>query len=422
MARKEFHFDSLTLLLYLVILLMGWAVVYSVSSSGGETMPWELHEEHGKQLRWVGISLLAVFLITFIDHRWFETFSYPVYFLSIFLLLLTLIIGKEINGARSWIFIAGQPFQPSEFAKVATALALAKYMSQPNFTFSQSRHLLIAMGILLLPIVVVILQNDTGSALVFGSFIIVFYREGLHPFVPLVMLLAILVFTLSLGINPWVATGAVIFLGLLSFRFFFNKKQVLRLALIHLAGVILFIGMAFSVDWIVDQLPLHQKNRILVLFDPEIDPRGRGYNVIQSKIAIGSGGFTGKGYLEGHYTRYKFVPKQETDFIFCTVGEEFGWIGAAGVVVLMFILLVRVKYIAENSKSAFSRIYGYGVFSVLFFHVLVNIGMAIGLIPVIGIPLPWFSYGGSALLSFSVLLGVLINLHSHRVSLLGSKA
>ena len=396
--------------------------VYSVSSEGGFAELWAPETAHGRQLIWLATALLAVIVTAFLDYRLVINSSYILYGISIFLLLLTLFIGKEVNGAKSWLYIAGQSFQPSEFAKFTTTLALAKYISDLQFSMKRVRNILIAIVIIIAPALIIVLQNDTGSALVFSAFFLVLFREGVSPLIPLFFLSVAGVCVLTLGLNSqWVVSGIIVGLGTLSYLLFFNKKRAIKSGLIHGITIVVFLTLSFSTKLIVDRLPAHQQDRIMVLFDPWVDPLGSGYNVIQSKIAIGSGGLSGKGYLEGNYTRYKFVPKQETDFIFCTVGEEWGWLGTTLTLVLFFLFLWRVQFISENSKTHFARIYGYGVFSIFLFHIVVNVGMTVGLVPVIGIPLPLFSYGGSAIISFTLLTAVLINLYSHRVAILGAK-
>lgn len=422
MDRKNFDFDVITLLLFLVIALYGWMNVYSVSSQGGVADIWAPETAHGRQLIWLGMALIAIVITAFLDYRLVINSSYILYGVSIFLLLLTLIIGKEVNGARSWLYIGGQSFQPSEFAKFATTLALARYISNLQFSMRRSRNILTALVIILVPALITILQNDTGSALVFSALFLVLFREGVSPLFPLFFVSVLGVCLLTLGISSqWIVWGIIVGLGALSYLLFFNKKGAVKSAIVHGIAVVVFLGLSFSTKLIVDRLPEHQQDRIMVLFDPWVDPLGSGYNVIQSKIAIGSGGFGGKGFLEGNYTRYKFVPKQETDFIFCTVGEEWGWLGTTLTLIMFFLFLWRVQFISENSKTHFARIYGYGVFSIFLFHIIVNVGMTIGLVPVIGIPLPLFSYGGSAIISFTLLTAVLINLYSHRVAILGAK-
>ena len=421
--RQKFELDLITLGLYLVLALVGWMTVYAVSSASGGGL-FGLDTNHGKQMLWIGISMFVGAIIISLDTTLVEGLSYVAYGISLLVLVVVLFVGREVNGAKSWIVLGSVSLQPSELAKITTIMALSKYMSGLNFTMQNPRHLFIAASIVLTPAAIVLAQNDTGSALVFCSLIIVFFREGLHPMVPLFILLTGAVGVITLGIGNVMWTTLVIFIPvLISFILFYraNKRKVINLAVIHGVVLVYFIGLAFSTQFIVSKLPKHQQNRIMVLFDPQIDPQGKGYNVIQSKIAIGSGGIIGKGYLEGNYTKYKFVPKQVTDFIFCAIGEEYGWIGSSLLILIIFAFLLRIKHIAENSKTRFARIFGYGALSITFFHTAINIGMTIGLIPVIGIPLPMVSYGGSSVLAFSIMSAILINLYSYRGSILGSK-
>lgn len=422
MNRNRFDFDLPALLLYLGLVILGWMTIYAVSGVQEDVGLLDLRYTHGKQIMWIGISLVAALVILMLDQRFMEAISYLGYGLGIGLLVLVLVMGKEVNGAKSWLMIGGQVFQPSEFAKLATALALARYMSGNQFSMRNTRQVLIAASIVIVPALIVILQNDTGSALVFGSFLIVFFREGLNPIIPLFLVAVIVVAAVTLAVSKTLfVLGGIVILGGLSFWIFFEKRHWIRLLWIHIIAVGFFCGLSLSVDFVVSKLPDHQRNRIMVLFNPTIDPQGVGYNVNQSKIAIGSGGITGKGFLKGNYTKYRFVPKQETDFIYCTIGEEYGWLGSAGLLLGFLLLLWRVQYMAENAKTRFARIYGYSVMSILFFHLIVNVGMTIGLVPVIGIPLPFFSYGGSSLLAFTLLIFILINFFANRVSVLGSK-
>lgn len=422
MNRKSFDFDLITLMLFLCLALLGWMTIYAVSSAGGHTAILDMTVTHGKQAMWIGIALVFAMVILSLDYRFIEATSYLAYGASIALLILVLIVGREINGARSWIVIGGIQFQPSEFAKLATALALSKYMSRLNFSMNNLRQLAVASAMVIVPAIIVIFQNDTGSALVFGSFLLVFFREGLNPLVLVLLILTGVVAVVTLGVGKLLVIAACIAgVGVVSFFYFYNQRQWLRILVVHIMAVVFLITVSVSVDTLVTKLADHQQTRIKVLFDPNLDPQGAGYNVIQSKIAIGSGGISGKGYLQGNYTKYKFVPKQVTDFIYCTIGEEYGWIGTSGVIVLFFLLIWRIRFLAENSKTRFSRIYGYSILSIIFFHVMVNIGMTIGLMPVIGIPLPFFSYGGSSLLAFTALIFIMINLYSYRISVLGSK-
>jgi len=422
-VNRKFEIDIPTVLIYFVLAIYGWLTIYAVSSNSGEVGLFEMGTNHGKQFIWLGISTLVGIVILSLDNRFLESLvSYVAYGLALLLLILVLFIGKEVNGAKSWLIIAGIQIQPAEFAKVATAMALARYMSQLNFSLKNQLNSLTAFFIVAIPAVIVLLQNDTGSALVFASFMIVFFREGLNPVIPVILLAigAVGIATLWVG-NPWYVAIAIFVLGGISFFLTYNKRQIFGSATLHLLVVAFFIALSFSTDTLVKKLPQHQQNRIMVLFNPDIDKQGAGYNVRQSKIAIGSGGMWGKGYLQGNYTKGDFVPKQVTDFIFCTIGEERGWVGSSFLLGLFFLFLWRVRYLAENSKTRYARVYGYSVLSILFFHVLVNIGMAIGLIPVIGIPLPFFSYGGSSLLAFTILVAILLNLHAYRSNVLGKK-
>ncbi|MEZ4826837.1 MAG: rod shape-determining protein RodA [Bacteroidia bacterium] len=422
MDRKRFDFDLITILLFIGLVIFGWMTIYAVSSAGGHTSILDMSVTHGKQAMWIGIALVFAMIILSLDYRFIEATSYLAYAISIGLLLVVLVVGREINGARSWIVLGGIQFQPSEFAKLATALALSKYMSRLNFSMNNLSQLAVAGLMVIVPAVIVILQNDTGSALVFGSFLLVFFREGLNPLVPILLFLTGTVAIVTLAVGKLLLIAACVAgVGVVSFLYFYNQRHWLRILIVHILAIAFLITVSVSVDKLVTKLADHQQIRIKVLFDPNLDPQGAGYNVIQSKIAIGSGGIAGKGYLQGNYTKYKFVPKQVTDFIYCTIGEEFGWIGSSGVIILFFLLVWRLRFLAENSKTRFARIYGYSVLSIIFFHVMVNIGMTIGLMPVIGIPLPFFSYGGSSLLAFTAFIFIMVNLYSYRISVLGSK-
>lgn len=423
MAGRKYELDLLSILLYLLLVVLGWVTIYAVASDGGEIGIWEFGTEFGRQMIWIGICVVVGAIILSLDSRLIDPVSYVAYGIGVLVLLMTLIAGKEVNGAKAWLTVGSIAIQPAEFMKLATALALARYMGNPQFTVRNLKRLLIAAAIVLVPALIVILQNDTGSALVFGSLLIVFYREGLSPIFPILIILIIVVAVLSLWLNNfWVMTGIILGVTTLIYVITFSRKNWLNLLFLHLIVGGFFLLFSFGVSYIVDEvLAPHQRNRVLTLLDDSIDPQGAGYNVIQSKTAIGSGGFLGKGFNQGSYTKYDFVPKQSTDFIFCTIGEEFGWIGTSFILVMMFVLILRVFYLAENSKTRQARVYGYSVLSILSFHVMVNVGMTIGYVPVIGIPLPFFSYGGSSLLAFSIMLFILINFYSHRTSVLGTK-
>ena len=423
MRRRSADFDWLTIAIYGVLVTLGWMAVYAVSSGAAEASVFDPGYMHGRQLIWIGVSVVAGLMVLSLDYRFLEATSYLAYGVAVLLLLVTLFIGKEVNGAKSWLMVGGQPFQPSEFAKIATAMALARYTSRLGFSFSRMSDLLISAAIALVPALIVILQNDTGSALVFFSLILVFYRLGLPPILPLLGILAALVAVATLWSGELLyVLGVLVGIAVISFWMLQTARNRSKVLFLHLLALGLYGGLAFSVDVLFEKLQTHQQNRILVWFDPMVDPSGAGYNVIQSKIAIGSGGITGKGFLDGNYTKLKFVPKQETDFIFCTIGEEFGWLGSTLVLMFFMALLWRMYTLAEHSKTRYALAYGYGVMAIIFFHVLVNIGMTIGLVPVIGIPLPFFSYGGSSLLAFTIMIAIMLNFYSYQRGILGTKS
>ncbi len=367
---------------------------------------------YGKQLIWIGISSFIGLLILLVDEKFFYAFSYPIYVISMLLLLAVLAFATTVKGSSSWIEIGGFRMQPAEFAKFATALALAKYLGGFNIKFSNRKTQLIAGGMILLPMVIILLQNETGSALVFASFIFMLYREGLPGYFLFIGFMLALLAVLALVIpSIYLSIAITIIAGLLTLIIRRNRQNLLIVATV----AILAIGYVSSIGYAFENiLQPHQKSRINVLLGKEVDLKGAGYNVQQSKIAIGSGGFLGKGFLEGTQNKFRFVPEQSTDFIFCTIGEEYGFIGSAVFVLLYILLLWRILVMAERQRQKFNRIYGYCVASILFFHFAINIGMTLGLLPVIGIPLPFFSYGGSALLSFTILLFIFIRLDANR--------
>ncbi len=411
--RKEQNIDWLLIVLFVAIAIIGWVNIYAASITERSTGIFDLSTSYGKQMLWMGISFVSAFMIMKLDVKFFPTFSYPLYILAILLLIAVLAVGQTVYGSKSWFVITDSiRFQPSEFAKFTTGLALAKYMSNRFFSFNKPKDLMIIAGIYLTPVLLIFLQNDTGSALIYAAFFLVFYREGLHGgfLVVGVWIIILFILTILLGSN-WVFTalGILLFLTILLFRK--NKKLILFSVFVALVSA----GTVKSVDFVVnDILQPHQRIRILVLLGLEKDLRGAGYNVHQSKIAIGSGGLTGKGFLQGTQTKLNFVPKQNTDFIFSTVGEEWGFIGTSTVVLLFTLLFIKIIVNAEKQRSAFSRIYGYCVASVLFMHFTLNIGMTIGLAPTIGVPLPLISYGGSSLLSFTILFFVFVKLDANK--------
>ncbi len=410
------NIDWLLVLMYLVLVLMGWINIYAAVYNEEHKNIYDLTQSYGRQLMWIGTSMLIALSIMVIDGKFYAVFSYPIYFIVLGILLVVLVIARDVQGARSWIEIGSFKLQPSEFAKFATNMALAKYLSALGIRMEDMKTKITAGIIVLFPMAMVLLQNDTGSALVFISFIFVLYREGLSQNVLIFGFLAGVLFVLALMVPNTILLGIIVGAGILAYLLMRKTRKNLFVILTITA---LSAGVVFSVDYAFNKiLQAHQRERIEVLLGKRSDPKGAGYNVNQSLIAIGSGGLTGKGFLQGTQTKYDFVPEQSTDFIFCTVGEEWGFIGTSVVILLFLGLLYRIIFIAERQRSQYTRIYAYGVASIIFFHLMINVGMAIGLAPVIGIPLPFFSYGGSSLWGFTVLLFVLIKLDSYRMYIL----
>ena len=409
------NIDWITVLLYFVMVIAGWLNIYAAVFNQQHDNIFDVTQNYGRQLMWILTALILIVFVLVIDGKFFDAFAYLVYGISIASLIAVLFLGHEVAGSKSWFRFGSFGIQPAEFAKFATALALAKYLSTMGVRFSGLRTKLTCAAMIVIPMLLILLENETGVALVFSSFVLVLYREGLSGGLLLLGVLAAALFVLALVIPKMTLIIALIISAAAILLLFRNKTLVLPIAGI----LILSVGVVFSVDYVFHNvLEPHQKKRIEVLLGHETDLKGAGYNLNQSLIAIGSGGFAGKGYLQGTQTKFDFVPEQSTDFIFCTVGEEWGFIGSAVVILLFLSLLFRILIIAERQKSNFARIYAYGVASIIFFHFMVNIGMTIGLMPVIGIPLPFFSYGGSSLWSFTILLFILIKLDSYRTFVL----
>lgn len=409
--------DWLTLLIYGILVLMGWLNIYaSVYEEGAGMSIFDFSLNSGKQLIWIASTVGIFFIIISIDFQFFESVSYVLYAIIILMLIFVLLFGTKISGARSWFEVGSFiKLQPSEFAKFIAALAVARFISTPGFRFSNNRQLILVSLLVLVPILLILLQPDPGTALIYFSFIIVFYREGLSPLVLIIGLLLALIFITTLFIDQLFIILAIV--AIAGITIMFTEKSFKKISSI-LVVTVLTIGITFSVDYFQTNIlkPHHQK-RLKVLINPDSDPLGDGWNVTQSKIAIGSGQFWGKGFLNGTQTKFDFVPEQSTDFIFCTLGEEHGYIGSAIVILLFVFLILRIFYIAERQKSRFAQTYGYAVGAIIFFHFMINIGMTIGLFPVIGIPLPFFSYGGSSLWAFSILLFILLKLDAHRMQI-----
>ena len=410
----ENKIDWVTLLLYFVILVFGWLNIYAACYDESHAAVFDFSTRHGKQLIWIGISLLLALVISLIDPHIFSSTAYLIYLIVIGLLVVVLFVGAVTKGGQSWIDFGPFKFQPAEFAKFATALALAKFMSSLDIDYRQLRTKLIAWTIVLVPAAIIILQHDTGSALVFASFLLPMYREGMSPQIIIFGFVAIVLFVLALLVNKFIIIGVLAVVALFYLFVWLNKRT--RRHYVWVAAIFLGCSLfTMSVDFAFDKvLQPHQRDRIYVLLGKTDDNSNTGYNVNQSKIAIGSGGFLGKGFLNGTITKADFVPEQETDFIFCTVGEEWGFVGSTILILLYLGLLFRLVRLAERQYSKFSRFYGYSVASILFVHILINIGMVLGLLPVIGIPLPFFSYGGSSLMAFTILLFIFLRQDQER--------
>ena len=366
-----------------------------------------------KQLLWIGTAVLLVIALLVVDYKAYDTLAYTLYGAMIILLLITMFVARPIAGSRSWLELGPVRLQPAEFAKFTTALAASRFMASINLRNQDWHDQLVLAGITLLPPLLIVASNESGQALVFGALLLAYFREGMSPLILLLLAAAGIILLLALLVpKMWLLTAIT---GILVGGLVLNRK-VLRHHLPLAVGLWLAVaGMILGVDFFYNNvLQPHQRQRIEVLLNPSSDPLGKGWNVTQSKIAIGSGGLLGKGFLQGTQTKFDFVPEQSTDFIFCTIGEEFGWLGSLTVLGLYLTLLYRIIYVAERQKSVFGRTYGYCVASVLFFHVTVNVGMTMGLAPVVGIPLPFFSYGGSSLWSFTVLLFTLLALDAYR--------
>ena len=406
------NIDLPLVILYLILVFFGWLNIYAAVYNDTHTSILDFSQSYGKQMVWILSALLLALFIIVIDSKFYTTFAFVFYGINILLLFIVLFVGKEIAGSKSWLGVGEFGIQPSEFAKIATAMAIAKLLGESNRTIMQGDTRLMAFAIIGLPIIFILLQNDTGSAIVFLSFLFVFYREGMNGTIIWFGLLAVFLFIFTLIFNQWYVLGAITVIALVVW-FIVRKyrKDVITLLIIYVFAS----GFTLGVEYVFENvLQSHQKDRVEILLGLKTDPKGVGYNVNQSKIAIGSGGLKGKGFLQGTQTKFKFVPEQSTDFIFCTVGEEWGFVGSTFLIAVFIALISRIIYLSEKQRSPFSRIYGYGVAMILFTHIAINIGMTLGLMPVIGIPLPFLSYGGSSLWSFTLLLFVFIRLDMNK--------
>jgi rod shape determining protein RodA len=434
MARREnnifYGVDRLVLLVYVMLVVMGWLNIYAAVYNEEHKNIFDTSQKYGMQLIWIAGAAIIAFSILVIDANFFTAFAYGFYAFFILANILVLFLGREVKGSHSWYRFGKFGIQPAEFMKFAANLALAKFLSNQNIIVNQQFRLRLkdiiknykntfyALLFILLPLAIIIkLQNETGLAIVFVAFVIVLYREGLSVGFLIFGIFAAILFLVALVVTN--ISGLLITLGIISISAFLfvrrSKKNLIYVTLIYLVTA----GVVAGTNYFYEHLEDHQRIRIDVLLGRgTVNLKKEGYNVNQAKIAIGSGGFLGKGYLQGTQTKYDFVPEQDTDFIFCTVGEEWGFVGSTTVIFLELFLILRIIFLAERQRSDFSRIYGYGVASVLFFHLAINIGMTIGLMPVIGIPLPFFSYGGSSLWSFTILLFIFIKLDANRLLIL----
>ena len=464
------NLDWMTVLVYLVMLFIGWISIYSAVYDEEHQSIFDTTQRYGKQLIWIIAAIVIAAAVLLTDNKLFLFFSYFFYAITILLLIAVLFFGTEVNASKSWFQFGGIQIQPAEFAKLATALALAQFLSTTKLKIHDSRALLTMGSIIFLPVLLILLQPDVGSSLVFFAFILVLYREGLTGWVLFFFILFGFLSVLALLLNE-VNMVALLVISALSAYMIIGRnmktaaKSVLIFALICLAvmgifqlaapgtmlvvklitasvaGSLVLMGIAFrhkrnkaslllgiliaallytySVDYVFDNILLpHQRSRINIVLGFDDDPLGQSYNINQSKIAIGSGGLTGKGFLQGTQTKFNFVPEQSTDFIFCTIGEEFGFAGSTMLIGLFVFLLLRLIYLAERQRSQFARIYGYSIISILFTHFVINIGMTIGIVPVIGIPLPFISYGGSSMWAFTVMLFILLRFDAVRMEFL----
>lgn len=419
-TNRHFKFDWITIFLFFLLVGFGWLNILSASHTGSDIDYFDFSQPFGKQLVFIFLTFGLIVLLLAIDAKFYERFSSVIYIVSMLSLLGLFFFGKNVNGATSWYAIGGMTIQPSEFAKMATALAVAKYVSDLNTNIKTFKDQIQTFIIIIIPAILVLLQNDTGSTLVYATFFFVLYREGLPKFYLTIAVSLIVVSILSLKFGS-IITSIVALVFILGYHFLSKKKlRIFQSFLILLMA----IGISFGIKFFYQSvLQPHQQDRISLWLRLEKDPvklekmkQTFAYNLNESEKAISAGGFSGKGFMEGTRTTGKFVPEQHTDYIFSTVGEEWGFLGSTFVVVVFVLLLLRILHLAELQKSQFSRVYGYGVAAIIFIHFFINIGMVMGIIPTIGIPLPLFSYGGSGLWAFTILIFIFIKLDSNRIN------
>jgi len=405
--------DWLMILIYFALVFIGWLNIYSASYSDDSTLSM-MSQPHGRQQVFIGLSIFLIILILSIEAKFYERFSSVIYLISLLSLVGLFVFGKNISGATSWYSFGGFSIQPSEFAKFATALALAKFMSDTQTNIKLLNHLLKIFAIIFLPALIIIPQPDPGSAMIYAAFFFVLYREGLSPIYLLLGFSGATLFVLTLVLDPMIIS---IICAVLALLIYFKNRKKKHSKLLYVTILGLCVGLSYSVNYIFENVfEQRHRDRFNIVLGKEVDTKGIGYNTAQSEIAIGNGGWTGKGWLQGTQTKGGFVPEQHTDYIFSTVGEEWGFLGSSFVVFLFMALILRVLHRADLQKSKFSRVYGYSVAAILFFHFLINIAMVMGVFPTVGIPLPFFSYGGSGLWGFTILVFIFIKLDANRIN------
>ncbi|KAF2079545.1 rod shape-determining protein RodA [Flavobacterium sharifuzzamanii] len=401
------NIDWISVFIYIALVTLGWLNIYSSSllSTDGT---------YQKQLIFICCTIPLIFVVLFVDGKFYEKYASIIFGVSLLSLAGLFLFGKTIAGQRCWYAIGSFTLQPSEFAKAATSLALAKYLSDTQINLKETNRQIQALAIMLLPVILILPQPDPGSALIYSAFILVLYREGLPSWYVWTAFITIALFVLTLVLEPYAVIGmAFVVLAIIHFKGRVVDRNII------LSGILLVLisGFVFSVDYVFDNVfKQHHRDRFNILLGKTVDMKGIGYNTNQSEIAIGSGGWLGKGFLEGTQTKGGFVPEQHTDYIFTTVGEEWGFAGSLVVILLFTGLLLRVIYLAERQKTKFSRVYGYCVAAILFIHFFVNIAMVIGIFPTIGVPLPFFSYGGSGLWGFTILLFIFLKMDANKVN------
>lgn len=412
MPKTFLKLDWLTIILFVLLVSFGWINIYSTSVTNLETSWLDFNEIHGKQLLWIALSVILIVLILALEAKFYQQFSSLIYLVALLSLVGLLFFGKTVAGQTAWYSFGSFSIQPAEFVKAAVALAMAKYLTGINIHLKNFKHQIQALVIIAIPMFLIMLQPDAGSALIYVAFIIPMYREGLPDLYLVLGIFAALIFVLTLKFGLYYISFVIILIAFLVYFFNRNKKPKL---FNYVLLTLLCVGFSVSVGFIYKQLQPHQKDRFDLILGKIDDISGKGYNTYQGKVAIGSGGWSGRGWLNGTHTQGNFVPEQHTDYIFVTVGEEWGFVGSSLVVLLFVFLMIRLVYLAERQKSDFSRIYGYSVVGIIFFHFFVNIAMVLGLFPTVGIPLPFFSYGGSSLWGFTILIFIFLKMDAKRM-------